>query len=252
MLKNKKIEKINCSGCEFMFMFIFQEDMGSVFYNEEPLATAQFLDSYLMQKPPDCSFFTEDGYEIPVHKELLCQTRLMCDIVRNSDCCKIEIIFSSLLKEELGLMVEFLYKGQISCSDNTVATQVISNLQELLGFPKDMNIITDQLYEDILTKVDIIEQDIDQLGAGNNHETDSKEWLMEIDHEITESLSKDVKEGTKESKKVSVTCEYCAGIFSKIQNMKRHKQFSCKQKPRKESYRVEAGRYPTSLSRLGR
>ena len=134
MLKNKKIEKINCSGCEFMFMFIFQEDMGSVFYNEEPLANAQFLDSYLMQKPPDCSFFTEDGCEIPVHKELLCQTELMCEIIKRSDCNKIEIIFSELSKEELELMVEFLYRGQISCSDNTVANQVISNIQLQLLF----------------------------------------------------------------------------------------------------------------------
>ena len=142
--------------------------MHSFFYNKDPTSIIGYMDSYLMQKPPDCSFFTENGYEIHVHKEILCQTDLMCDIVKSSDCCKIEIIFSSLFKEELELMVEFLYKGQVSCSDHTAATQVISNLQELLGFPKDMNIITDQLYEDILTKVDIIEQDIDQLGAANN------------------------------------------------------------------------------------
>ena len=132
--------------------------MGSVIYNKEPLAAVEYMDSYLMQKPPDCSFFTKDCYEIPVHKELLCQTNLMREIVRSSDCCKIEIIFSSLLKEELGLMVEFLYKGQISCSDNTVATQMISNLHELLGFPKNIGIITDELYGTVLEKVDNTEQ----------------------------------------------------------------------------------------------
>ena len=204
--------------------------MGSVFYNKKPLAAVESMDSYLMQKPPDCSFFTEDGYEIPVHKELLCQTDLMCDIVRNSDCCKIEMIFSSLLREELELMVEFLYKGQISCSDNTFADQVIANLQELLGFPKYMGIITDQPYEDVLPKVEINEP----FETDNEFMTNSKEWLMDFDHDIPESLSKEVKESTNESKKDLVSCEYCLGTYS-AKFLKKHKRFYCKQKPRKEN-----------------
>ena len=80
----------------------------------------------------------------------------MCEIVRSFDCCcKIEIIFSSLSKEELDSMVQFLYKGQYSCSDYTFTIQLTSNLKEYLGFPNDIGIITNQFEEDNLTKVDI-------------------------------------------------------------------------------------------------
>ena len=43
--------------------------------------------SYLKLKQPDCSFYSEEGYEIPVHKELLLQTKLMQEFVKNTDCC---------------------------------------------------------------------------------------------------------------------------------------------------------------------
>ena len=101
--------------------------MDSIFFNENPMAIAEYMDTYLKLNPPDCNFFSEDGYKLPVHKELLYQSKAMRDIVKNFDCCctNIDIIFSTIKKNQLELMVQFLYKGQIICTDQSIATEVI-------------------------------------------------------------------------------------------------------------------------------
>ena len=66
----------------------------------------------------------------------------MREVVKSVDCnCgKIEIVFPSLSKEEICLMVQFLYTGKISnLSENrTVLAEVLDNLTKLLGFPNCM------------------------------------------------------------------------------------------------------------------
>ena len=98
--------------------------------------------SYLKLKQPDCSFYSEEGYEIPVHKELLLQTKLMQEFVKSIDCCccKIEVFVPSLTKEELELLVEFLYCGEVICSNKSIACKVFSNLVQFFGFPECMEI----------------------------------------------------------------------------------------------------------------
>ena len=116
--------------------------MNFVLQTKEPKAIVDFMKSYIDGKPPDCSFFTEEGNEIPVHKEIFCQTEVMQGLIKSFGCCckKIEMIFPSVTIEELDLMVEFLYNGQFSCNDQYLAARVISNLQEFLGFSKFIDI----------------------------------------------------------------------------------------------------------------
>ena len=38
------------------------------FNNGNPLALFHNLDSYMKMTPPDCSLYSEDGYEFPIHK----------------------------------------------------------------------------------------------------------------------------------------------------------------------------------------
>ena len=47
----------------------------------------------------------------------------------------LEIMCPSLSKEDLEVVVKFLYNGEISCPDRIIANQVFNNLQELFGFP---------------------------------------------------------------------------------------------------------------------
>ena len=107
--------------------------MVSLFYNKDPLATVSHMDSYFKQMPPDCSLFSEDGFEIPVHKEVLYQTEFMRQMLRsvNMDYCKIDILCQTVYKEELDVIVKFLYHGEICCTDHEVASQVSNNLDKL-------------------------------------------------------------------------------------------------------------------------
>ena len=75
--------------------------MVSHFYNKDPLATVNHMDSYFKKILPDCSLFSEDGFEIPVHKEVLYQTEFMRQMLKsvNMDYCKIEILCQTILKE---------------------------------------------------------------------------------------------------------------------------------------------------------
>ena len=105
-------------------------------------ATKNAIESYFKLKEPDCSLFSEEGYEILIHKELLFQTKFMQQIVKNIDCfcCKIEIFFPSILKEDLEKMIMFLYTGELTCNDRIEVCKLFVNLTKLLGFTNCMQI----------------------------------------------------------------------------------------------------------------
>ena len=113
--------------------------MSTLIYNKEPLALIDHMDTYFKEKPPQCTLVSRDGHEIHIHKELLYQTKFMQKMVKtaNLECCncKVEIFCPSLAKEDLEIIVRFLYSGKISCSDQIVCSEVISNLTQLFGFP---------------------------------------------------------------------------------------------------------------------
>ncbi len=62
----------------------------------------------------------------------------MRKVVKSLDCCccKIEIFVPSVSKDQIELMVQFLYNGQFS----DLGAEVFTNLVDLLGFPKSMQI----------------------------------------------------------------------------------------------------------------
>ena len=140
------------------------------YFKKEPLSLAKNIDSYLKLKPPDCSLFSGDNYEIPFHKELFYQTKFMQEIVKSLDCCccKIEIMCPSLTKQDLELMVQFLYSGKISYLNKNCMPDLISILTDILGFPiilKNNEIQTD--YEQSLKNIkeDIKEVSADSIGV---------------------------------------------------------------------------------------
>ena len=114
-------------------------NMGTVLYNKEPLALVSSMESYFKERPPDCSLFSQDNFEIPVHKEVLYQTSFLRRMIQsfNMDLCcsKIEILCPSLSREDLGAIVQFLYSGKISQFDSAVESKLSNILTELFGFP---------------------------------------------------------------------------------------------------------------------
>ena len=111
--------------------------MTTVIFNKDPLVVVKNMDSYFKQIPPDCSLFCEDGSELPIHKELLYQTRFMRRMLKsaNMDNNKIEIMCPFVAKRELEIIVKFLYTGQVYCGEQAFASQVFNNLTQLFGFP---------------------------------------------------------------------------------------------------------------------
>ena len=108
-------------------------------YNKAPLALVKNMESYFKKNPPDCSLFSQDNFEFPVHKEVLFQTRYLREMIKNtisdSCCCKIEILCQSISKEMLQIMVDFLYSGKISCDDQKLCSQACKYLNVVFGFP---------------------------------------------------------------------------------------------------------------------
>ena len=115
--------------------------MATLLYNTEPLILVTSMESYFKERPPDCSLFSGDNFEISVHKEVLYQTPFLRRMIKSfnmdSCCSKIEILCPSMKKEELVAIVQFLYNGKIIRTDHTkVASQFSSFLTELFGFPQ--------------------------------------------------------------------------------------------------------------------
>ena len=111
--------------------------MSCLFFNRDPLALVNNMDSYFKQVPPDCTILSSDGFELQIHKELLYQTRFMRKMLKTIeiDENKIEIFCPSCTKEELEIIVDFLYSGELYCMDQSVASQIFDYLTECFGFP---------------------------------------------------------------------------------------------------------------------
>ena len=143
------------------------------------------MESYLEQNPPDCSLYSEDNFEFPVHKEVLYQTKYLCEIIKNSFsetcCCKIEILCQSTSKEELKIMVDFLYTGNISCDNETLGFLTCKNLNTMFGFP--ISIIENQLGKSQIVN------DIDS--ESNSRKCDNSD-MSPLTHEGSDTLISDV------------------------------------------------------------
>ena len=111
--------------------------MNCVLYNQEPFALVQNMRSYFKSNPPDCKIISQDNFELMIHKELLYQTKFLCEMVRSVDIenSNIDILCPDLTKQEIQILISFLYTGEISCQDQIVASEVSRNLTKLFGFP---------------------------------------------------------------------------------------------------------------------
>ena len=111
--------------------------MNCVLYNQEPFALVQNMRSYFKCNPPDCRIISQDNSVLMIHKELLYQTKFLCEMVKSIDIesSNIDILCPDLTKQEIQILISFLYAGEISCQDQIVASEVSRNLTKLFGFP---------------------------------------------------------------------------------------------------------------------
>lgn len=112
--------------------------MTCVLYNQEPLGLLNCMESYFKNTPPDMNLISEDHFEIPIHKEVFYQTQQMRSMIECSDsklCCYNVSVICPISKEELKMIVQFLYNGKMFFQKESVANQVSENLADLFGFP---------------------------------------------------------------------------------------------------------------------
>ena len=103
-------------------------------------------ESLFKLKEPDCILYSEDGTKINIHKEILCQTKFMQNILfsAKNSCCRSIEIFCPCSAQELEDLVKFLYNGKISYNADIDSAKILDNLTK----------IEDNLtkYEDVHTK----------------------------------------------------------------------------------------------------
>ena len=123
------------------------------------------MDEYLKSKPPDCSLFSKDGFEFPIHKELLYQTNLMRDMVKNNQLChcsKIDIIVPDLARKKLEQIVHFLKTGELR-SDKTAISDLLVDLTELFGFPKKIDMVFEFPKTNNMEKIKDKEEEFEEI-----------------------------------------------------------------------------------------
>jgi hypothetical protein len=99
-------------------------------------------------------FYSKDNYQILIHKELLYQTKFMREMISGIGIdSNIDVICPSASKEELEMIVQFLYNGKLVHADETVVSKASKNLEELFGFPS--------LQGEVWTETVEIERDMD-------------------------------------------------------------------------------------------
>ena len=118
--------------------------MVCVLHSKEPMVLVDNMDSYFLSTPPDCSLYSQENDEVLIHKELLYQTNFAREMVKSVGIdSKIEVICPSLSKDELEIIVNFLYHGKLLFSNEKAVSHACTNLEELLGF----QLVRDEMLE---------------------------------------------------------------------------------------------------------
>ena len=120
---------------------------------QDPWILVDNMNSYFKSQPKNCSIFSEENCEFPIHNEILYQTPFLREMIKsvNLDCndTPITIYCPFVSKVELKIIVNFLYSGKILCSNEEMGFQIEELLTELFGFP---SISSNEKPETILEK----------------------------------------------------------------------------------------------------
>ena len=177
-----------------------------------PGIDGDFLKSFYNKKKPDCTLYSNDGYQLDIHKEILCQTKFMCKILSSSEgfCCQNLEIFCPCPAIELECMMKFLYEGQISCDTEEKCHQVLENLTTIFGFPKDVE-MADNTNEKAANEIGI-----------NKPENVSPSYVENYTNCNTTLDNSDFNDKSVHKGKKPFKCLKCNTQFSRSDSLKKH------------------------------
>lgn len=107
--------------------------------NRDPFILVENMGSYFKHTLPDCSLFSEDNFEVSIHKEILYQTKFMQSMIKSADHDGFNSKFTIMCqtsKQDLERIINFLYHGEMVCKNQLEASELSNNLTKLFGFPK--------------------------------------------------------------------------------------------------------------------
>ena len=98
-----------------------------------------FIKYFYSKKQADCILYSNEGSQFEIHKEILCQSKFMCNILSETEwfCCQNLEVLLPCSANELKYLVTFLYEGQINCESETNCQQILENLATIFGFPTE-------------------------------------------------------------------------------------------------------------------
>ena len=215
--------------------------MNRLIKKDFPGIDGDFLKSFYNKKKPDCILYSNDGYQLDIHKEILCQTKFMCKILSSTEgfCCQNLEIFCPCPAIELESMMKFLYEGQISCDTEKKCQQVLKNLTTIFGFPKDVE-MADNTNEKAANEIGIyksenvspsyVENYMNSNTTLDNSDFNDK-TVQEMSDKWTCSICFDVLKSRKTFRdhissahkgKKPFNCLKCDSQFSRADSLKKH------------------------------
>ena len=108
--------------------------------NENVAKIEDCLDLYLKNRSSNCILYSQDGHEIKIHKEILCQTKFLREILSSAryHCCDALEILCPCNKQELEHLANFLYDGEIRCKSEDDCIEIQESLCKIFGFPENL------------------------------------------------------------------------------------------------------------------
>ena len=143
-------------------------------------------------KQPDCILHSEDGKMFRIHKEILCQTKLMQNILLSAKnfCCENVEVFCPCSSEDLEYIVKFLYSGKISSNKDIDNTKIKTVLTKIFGY-------SEELYFDCTMNEEKNQKKCQKLDSDTlfgNKDTISKTNLEEMNDNSIEEEPNNIKQ----------------------------------------------------------
>ena len=100
-------------------MVILKNDLQTVFNHD-------FVSLYLKGKEPNCTLYSQEGMKFSIHKEVLYPAKLISNIFSDANqvCCKTIEIFCPCSKDEMELIVKFLYRQSVRIFMDMISTYI--------------------------------------------------------------------------------------------------------------------------------
>ena len=166
---------------------------------------------FLVKNHPTCKLYSQDGFFVKCHKEVLIQTPFLRKLLKDSSNCshfseQVDIFFPFVNHQILEQINIFLYTGEIDARKNEEIDQICEILVKVLGFPLDLPSKTSHLAK-VQDKIDCPVGECEEI-------VEVTELLDHYAKDILEEI--EVNTELIELRK-TIKCRFCRSFINYIQ-----------------------------------